>query len=227
MSPAAFEELFVRHERSLRAVVRRWLRDPEDAAEIVQDAFARVWKVHETLRSNTAAAYLYRTALHLAVSRMRRHHVRSALQHRVEEDAVAVSGPPEDALLDRERAAAVRAALDELPEDLRRVVELRDVTELSYAEIAGILAIKEGTVGSRRHAALARLRAALVVSLAAGVLAAMLLRPTEQSRPADDLLRGVDHPALVGWDRGRPVATNVAEVPSTTAGVRMYRFTGS
>lgn len=215
----------MRHERSLHATVRKWLRDPEDAAEVVQDTFVRVWSVHDRLRPETAAAYLYRTALNLAVSRMRWRRVRHALRHRVQDDALAEA--PEAAMLDRERAAAVRAALDELPEDLRRVVELRDVTELSYAEIAGILAIKEGTVGSRRHAALARLRTALAVSLVASVLAAMLLRPFPARRASDDLLGDIDHPALVGWGRARADAPGMEEVPTSTPGVRMLRVGGS
>jgi RNA polymerase sigma-70 factor (ECF subfamily) len=219
VSPAALEALFLRHERSLHATVRRWIRDPEDAAEIVQETFVRVWTSRERLREETAAAYLYRSALHLAVSRMRWRRVRRALRHKVEEDAVA--RPPEDAVLDRERVDAVRAALGDLPEDLRRVVELRDVTELSYAEIAGILDIKEGTVGSRRHAALARLRTALAVAAVVGVLAAALLRPRAPD-PTEVLLRGVEHPALVEWGR--------SPAPDRAPGVRIHRvatFTGS
>lgn len=150
--------------------------------------------------------------------------MRSALQHKVGGDAIA--GPPEDAVLDGERAAAVRAAMDELPDELRRVVELRDVTELSYAQIATILDIKEGTVGSRRHAALARLRTILAVALAAGVLATLTLRPeaTPKPDPVRALLDGVDHPALVGW--GRTELREPESIPTSDPTVKMYRVGG-
>jgi len=60
--------------------------------------------------------------------------------------------------LGAERAAAVRSAVDALPERLRRVMALCELSELSYAEIATALAIPAGTVASRRNAAVARLR---------------------------------------------------------------------
>jgi RNA polymerase sigma-70 factor (ECF subfamily) len=209
---AELEALFLRHERSLHAAVRRWIRDPEDTAEIVQDAFVRVWAMRERLRHDTGAAYLYRTALHLAVSRMRWRRVRRELRSKIADDGVV--GPPEEAVLQGERVAAVRAALEELPEELRRVVELRDVSELPYGEIATMLAIKEGTVGSRRHAALARLRVALAVALAAGLLVTIAWRSRADDRTGA-LLRGVDDPALVVW--------GVESGPARDPGITIHR----
>jgi RNA polymerase sigma-70 factor (ECF subfamily) len=224
VSPAAFEALFVRHARALHVTVRRWVCDPEDAAEIVQEAGARVWRIRDRLRADTAAAYLYRTALNLAASKRRWQRIRKASAHKI--DRGAEVDAPETVVLGRERAAAVRAAIEELPADLRRVVQLRDVAELGYAEIARILDIKEGTVGSRRNTALTRLRAALAVAFAAAVVAAFALRPPSGATPdaVDALLHDVDHPALVGWGRA-PAQTDptLDAVQTRTPNVRMYR----
>jgi RNA polymerase sigma-70 factor (ECF subfamily) len=55
----------------------------------------------------------------------------------------------------------VRDALDSLPEPLKRVLVLSEIVGLSYDEIAQVLGVKAGTVGSRRHRAVAQLRSAL------------------------------------------------------------------
>jgi RNA polymerase sigma-70 factor (ECF subfamily) len=193
--------------------------DPEDTAEIVQEAFVRVWKARAGLRPDTASAYLYRTALNLAATKRRWRRVRTTLQHKLDTDDLEHA--PEDLALARERAVAVRDAIAALPEDLRRVVELRDVTELSYGEIARILQIRAGTVGSRRHTALTRLRTALAVAFAAGVLASVLLRPDPPPQAVDDLLSNIDHPALVDWGREPAMAENLE--PVATRRVKMYR----
>jgi RNA polymerase sigma-70 factor (ECF subfamily) len=59
---------------------------------------------------------------------------------------------------ERQVRERVRRAVDALPERLRRVVVLTELAELSYADVARVLAIPEGTVASRRHAAVRRLR---------------------------------------------------------------------
>ena len=68
---------------------------------------------------------------------------------------------PEDSLLAHHAAAQVRQAVDALPEELRTVVLLATFSGLSYAQIAEITKVPEGTVGSRRNRALAQLRKTL------------------------------------------------------------------
>ena len=67
-----------------------------------------------------------------------------------------------------EQRQLVRAAIDALPEDLRRVVLLCEYSELSYEEIATALSIPAGTVGSRRNRALRRLKKQLSKEIGAG-----------------------------------------------------------
>lgn len=150
------EALFVRLERPLYNVVYRWVWDRDEAAELVQEAFARLWQARARVRPDGAAAFVHRIAVNLAASRRRWRKIRTFL---APEDAPApVGARPDEAALGAERAAAVRAALEALPEKLRRALVLCELSELSYAEVASVLEIPVGTVGSRRNAALARLR---------------------------------------------------------------------
>ncbi|MEZ4452617.1 MAG: RNA polymerase sigma factor [Nannocystaceae bacterium] len=154
---AEVERLFVDLERPLFNVVYRWLWDRDEAAELVQEAFARLWQARARVRPEGARAFVYRIAVNLAASRRRWR----ALRRFVAVDDARDAGPdvrPDVAILGAERAAAVREAIDALPEKLRRVVILCEVSELSYAEIARVLEIPIGTVGSRRNAAAERLR---------------------------------------------------------------------
>ncbi|MEM6992122.1 MAG: sigma-70 family RNA polymerase sigma factor [Myxococcota bacterium] len=151
---ATLERLFVRHERQLFNVVCRWTWDREDAAEIVQEAFGRLWDMRARVDPAMAKALVFRIALNLAASRRRWQRIRRFVGLREQ----AGEQTAEDDLLAEERRAALGRALDQLPEKLRRAVVLCEVAELSYDEIAAIEGTRPGTVGSRRNAALAKLR---------------------------------------------------------------------
>ena len=160
LDQAALERLFVAHERALFNVVYRWTWDREDAAEIVQEAFGRLWDMRARVDAARARPLVYRIALNLAASRRRWARLRSFVgwDEQRATDAPDTSAIPERDLLARERQEAIAAALQQLPEALRRTVVLCELSELSYEEIAAVLRTRPGTVGSRRHAALARLR---------------------------------------------------------------------
>ncbi|MBZ5712544.1 RNA polymerase sigma factor [Nannocystis pusilla] len=157
LTAADVERLFLELERPLFNVVYRWLWDRDESAELVQETFARLWQARARVRPDTAGAFVYRIAVNLAASRRRWR----ALRRFVAVEDAAPADPdvqPDLAILGAERAAAVRAAVDALPEKLRRVLVLCELSELSYADIAAALEIPVGTVGSRRHAAADRVR---------------------------------------------------------------------
>jgi len=156
----ALERLFVAHERALFNVVYRWTWDREDAAEIVQEAFGRLWDMRRRVDATRARPLVYRIALNLAASRRRWHRVRSFVgwDDGRNTDGHDQGSIPEADLLARERRDAIAAALERLPEALRRTLVLCELSDLGYEEIAAVLQTRPGTVGSRRHAALAQLR---------------------------------------------------------------------
>lgn len=156
LSVGDVEALFGSLERPLYNVVYRWVWDRDEAAELVQEAFARLWQARARVRPDTAGAFVHRIAVNLAASRRRWRKLRRFLAP--EDGADEGHARPDEAVLGAERATAVRAAVEALPEKLRRALILCELSELSYAEVAAVLEIPVGTVGSRRNAAVARLR---------------------------------------------------------------------
>lgn len=155
----AFEALFRRLERPVYNVVYRWLWDPAEAADVVQDAFTRLWGMRDRVQLATVEPLVYRMALNAASNRLRRRRLWRWVG--LEPTRADAAPGASERLADAEDERALRAAVDALPEKLRRVVMLCELSGMSYQQVADTLAVPVGTVGSRRNAALARLREVL------------------------------------------------------------------
>jgi RNA polymerase sigma-70 factor (ECF subfamily) len=158
----ALERLYLRLEKPLYNVVYRWLWDSEDTHEVVQEAFVRLWKMRTRVDLLTVDALVYRIALNLASSQRRKRRIWRWVSLETLLDRPTTGASSEDDLVQRQEAETVRAAVDALPEQLKKVVTLCELTDLTHAEIGAILGIRPGTVGSRRHRALERLREKLL-----------------------------------------------------------------
>lgn len=157
LDEAQLERLYLRLEKSLYNVVYRWVWDSAEAHDITQEAFLRLWNMRARVRMETVEALVYRLALNLASNRRRARRI----WQWVGVEALAGSSSTDrggEVLLDTERDRKVRQAVDSLPEALRRVVMLCELSGMSYAQVAEVLEIPVGTVGSRRHQALKLLR---------------------------------------------------------------------
>jgi RNA polymerase sigma-70 factor (ECF subfamily) len=152
------EALYVRHERGLYNVAYRYVWNADDARDLVHDAFVRLWNKRARIDWERAPGLAYRTVLGLAANRRRTSSLRRIL-------GATVTAPLQPALADQLDAArgdaAVRRAIDRLPERLRRVLTLCTFSELDHAAIGALLEIPAGTVGSRRTEAIARIRDAI------------------------------------------------------------------
>jgi RNA polymerase sigma-70 factor (ECF subfamily) len=157
---AALEALYLRLEKPLYNVVFRSVWDAGESRDVVQEAFLRLWRMRGRVRVETVEALVWRIALNLASKRRRAarrwHWVSVRLPRSRTRQAEAEQG-----VLAHERARSVREALERLPAGLRQVVVLCELSELSYEQIGRLLSIPAGTVGSRRHRAIALLREAL------------------------------------------------------------------
>ncbi len=160
LTRAAIEELYQRMEKPMFNVVVRRLWDPHEAQDVVQEVFLQLWRHRRRVRGATVKAWLYRSALNLANNRRRFARLRRFVGV---EAAANVPSPLGDApLVDieaREDEQRLRAAIDALPEKLRRTLLLTEFAEMSHGEVARALGIPLGTVASRRHLALKRLGA--------------------------------------------------------------------
>ena len=165
----AFEELVRQYEKRVYAVALRSSGSPEDAADITQEVFLRAWRSIESFRGDSGfSTWLFRITMNLCVDHARHKNAQPQTQPLVvgEEDAerpISDTAPtPEEHLENSELGRELAAALDEVSEEHRRIVLLRDVSGLSYTEIAEVLEISEGTVKSRLSRARIALRTILL-----------------------------------------------------------------
>ena len=139
----AFEQLVDRHQARLFTLAARTLGSPSEAADAVQEAFLRAWLALPRFRSGSLfSTWLYRICVNAA------HDMRTKAQRTAPAD-VPERADPRDELARSELSGDLQQALDELDEDYRMAVVLYDVLGCSYAEIAGITNVAEGTVKSR------------------------------------------------------------------------------
>lgn len=139
----AFETLVERHEARLYTLAARVLGSREDAADAVQEALIRAWLALPRFRQDARfSTWLYRICLNAAYdARSRRRPVAI--------DDLPEPADPRDRFAERELSGDLQRALNALDETYRDAVVLSDVLGCSYAEIAAITGVPEGTVKSR------------------------------------------------------------------------------
>ncbi|WP_022923475.1 RNA polymerase sigma factor SigM [Serinicoccus marinus] len=139
----AFGEIFRRHRDRMWAVALRTSRDPEVAADAVQDAFLNAFRRAGSFRGDSqVTTWLHRITVNACLDRLRRQRPTADL-----EDHEPVE--PRDRHRSVEVRLDVRDALDQLPEGQRLALVLVDMHGLSVAEAAQVLEVAEGTVKSR------------------------------------------------------------------------------
>jgi RNA polymerase sigma-70 factor (ECF subfamily) len=171
----AFEMLVVKYQRRIERLIGRMVRDVDLVEDIAQESFIRAYRAIGQFRGESAFyTWLYRIAVNTAkktLVELKRDPVvtESALAGRDDDDEtsrheheLSDAETPEAILASKEVAAAVNAAVQDLSEDLRQAIVLREIEGLSYEEIATAMQCPIGTVRSRifraREAIAQRLR---------------------------------------------------------------------
>ncbi|MDP3138223.1 MAG: RNA polymerase sigma factor RpoE [Burkholderiaceae bacterium] len=158
----AFELLVIKYQRRIERLIGRMVRDVDLVEDIAQETFIRAYRALAQFRGDAQFyTWLYRIAVNTAkkaLLELKRNPVVSegALQSSDEDDEtyrpeneLTSLETPETALAAKEIGAAVNAAMDALPEELRQAVTLREIEGLSYEEIAELMSCPIGTVRSR------------------------------------------------------------------------------
>jgi RNA polymerase sigma-70 factor (ECF subfamily) len=171
---AAFTVLVRRHQGPLFNFALRYLRSSPVAEEVVQDAFVRVVQnAAEFKHEARFSTWLYTIARNLCIDQtrkraLRRHPSLDEPRKAEERDGPTLGEQTADGKASVERAVVsleirerVAAAIDALPEEQREVFLMREVSNLPFKEIAGIVGVSENTVKSRMRYALERLQEAL------------------------------------------------------------------
>ena len=148
------EELYEQLEKPVYNVIYRWVWDSEEARDIVQETFIRLWRIRHKVIPETVQPLIYRIALNLAANRRRSKRIWRwvTLESLREEQSKNNHSRIEYETIERDKN--VRRAVNALPEHLKRVVLLSEFSELKYEQIAQCLGIPSGTVASRRNKAL-------------------------------------------------------------------------
>jgi RNA polymerase sigma-70 factor (ECF subfamily) len=158
----AFDALFYRYRDGIYRLSLAITKDPHAAEEIVVDTFARAYRALARLEpDDTLRPWLYRVAINESYDRRPRAAIPSSLDDAADEVAAGDERSP-SVLAEREEVRRiVLAAIDTLDQKHRTVVVLHYLSELALAEIALVVGSPVGTVKSRLHYALRRLRAHL------------------------------------------------------------------
>ncbi len=158
----AADQLLAEHAPALRNFLGARCRDPELAAELLQEVAARLVTATPRLTLNgNARGYLFRIAANVWHDYLRRELVRRRAAITMHSDEPATAAAADAHLLEHELRAAVRRAVSGLPTPQREVVELRQQGGLTFQAIADRLGRPLGTVLTQMRAALARISAAL------------------------------------------------------------------
>jgi RNA polymerase sigma-70 factor (ECF subfamily) len=151
----AFETLQKKYSKAINVLVGRMIRDPEDAKDIVQETFIRAYlNLSSFRREYSFHSWLFKIASNLCIDFMRRKRLQtiSIEQPYPSSDEDSGFDIPEEGvsadseIMQTERNKLLKEALDSLPENYRKVIELRHFEEMDYKQIASILCIPIGTV---------------------------------------------------------------------------------
>ena len=156
--PQAFRALVERYQRRVYQLALGMVRDPDEAMDITQETFVRVHRYLPSFKGDSSFfTWTYRIATNLCLDAARKRGLRNRvamdeqdaeIEARMDPPSAALAGP-QRAALNAELKVKIEEALQDLSENHRAILLLREVEGLSYEELAHTLGIRKGTVMSR------------------------------------------------------------------------------
>jgi RNA polymerase sigma-70 factor (ECF subfamily) len=155
---SAFDLLVVKYQHKILNLIMRYVRDPSEALDVAQEAFLKAYRAAPAFRGDSAFyTWLYRIAIntaknYLVAARRRPANVDVDFQDSEQFETFAKlsdGDTPERLALTEEIGAAVSTAIQDLPDELRTAILLREIEGMSYEEIAQTMECPVGTVRSR------------------------------------------------------------------------------
>lgn len=158
----AWDEIVREHSARVYRLAYRLSGNQQDAEDLTQDTFIRVFRSLASFQPGTFEGWMHRITTNLFLDMVRRRaRIRFDQLADEAERLPATGAGPEQAFDASHMDSEIQTALDDLPPDFRAAVVLCDIEGLSYEEIASTLGVKLGTVRSRIHRGRVQLRDAL------------------------------------------------------------------
>jgi RNA polymerase sigma-70 factor (ECF subfamily) len=162
----AYQDLIRRYQKKVFRVISSYVRNPEDAMEVLQDTFLRVFTARHTWECRYSfSGWLYRIAINASIDRYRRSDrgrtssLEDVMESQMHQSATGKQEEdPQLALHDRDRRRLLEAAVRRLPPRQREIVSLRFFGDMRLEEIAAALNCPIGTVKSNLHKAIMGLK---------------------------------------------------------------------
>ena len=159
-SGTAFEQIVLRTEKEIYNLALSITRSREDAEDATQETYMRLWKSLEDYKGASAKSYLFKTVRNLSIDVVRKKSKREIIDL---DEAILIEDPdsdmrPDEAYVKKMTVEAVRECINSLPLPMRELIVMRDIDGLTYAEMAEVLGIPEGSVKSGLFRARERLR---------------------------------------------------------------------
>ena len=155
----AFSLLVEKYQRKLARLLSRFIRDPAEVEDVTQEAFIKAYRALPAFRGDSAFyTWLYRIGINTAKNYLMAMGRRAPTSTEIEaEDAEGFEegeqlrdiNTPESVLLSNEIAETVNATIEQLPEELRTAIQMREIEAMSYEDIAKAMDCPIGTVRSR------------------------------------------------------------------------------
>jgi len=152
----AWEALVRRYQARVYGVAFHYLRDAEEARDLAQDVFIKVYRNLDSFSGDSFLPWLLRMARNAAIDRIRRKKARPPAEDVPVEESVslAAEGPsPEDSWLSDGKKRLVHRAMGHMSDQNREMILLKEIQGLNLQEIADLLGVPLGTVKSRSNRA--------------------------------------------------------------------------
>lgn len=165
----AFEQLVLSYEKPIYNLCLRMCGNSDDAMDLTQETFLKAWRSLGAFRGEASfSTWLYRLCSNVCIDHLRREGKRKVIPLHTEEDGeertfdVADPAPgPQERLEAADQRQQVADALQSLEPEYREALTLRVLHDMSYADIADVLQVREGTVKSRIARAREKMRQAM------------------------------------------------------------------
>jgi len=154
----AFDFLVIKYQHKIIQLVNGYIKDPSESQDVAQEVFLKAYRAIGSFRGDAAFyTWLYRIAINTAKNYLLSRSRRSSLYEVDIQEAEAIENAPqlqgmetpERHLLNEEIVDTIKIAIDNLPEEMRIAIMLREFEGLSYEEIAVAMDCPVGTVRSR------------------------------------------------------------------------------